>query len=108
MSGRCLIWSPLTVRCFRLSVVAVVEVCLHFSCPKISDRLPYQSEAGQLVLERGLVVAEPKVPFFIFLGASVNEDKVCTISFERPVNYPCAAWHGFPPKYEAWTHFNRP
>ena len=31
-----------------------------------------------------------------------------TISFERPVNYLCGAWHVFPPKYEAWTHFNRP
>ena len=34
--------------------------------------------------------------------------KVCTISFERPVNYLCDAWHVFPPKYEACTHFNRP
>ena len=34
--------------------------------------------------------------------------EVCTISFERPVNYLCDAWHVFPPKYEAWTHFNRP
>ena len=34
--------------------------------------------------------------------------KVCTISFERPVNYLCDAWHVFPPKYEVWTHFNRP
>ena len=33
--------------------------------------------------------------------------KICTISFERPV-YLCDAWHVFPPKYEAWTHFNRP
>ena len=33
--------------------------------------------------------------------------KVCSISFERPVNYLCDAWHVFPPKYEAWTHFNR-
>ena len=32
--------------------------------------------------------------------------KVCTISFERPVNYLCDAWHVFPLKYEAWTHFN--
>ena len=32
--------------------------------------------------------------------------KVCTISFERPVNYLYDAWHVFPPKYEAWTHFN--
>ena len=31
---------------------------------------------------------------------------VCTISFERPVNYLCDAWHVFPTKYEAWTHFN--
>ena len=29
--------------------------------------------------------------------------KVCTISFERPVNYLCDTWHVFPPKYEAWT-----
>ena len=41
-----------------------------------------------------------------------NKDKdkicgiVCTISFERPVKYLCDAWHVFPPKYEAWTHFN--
>ena len=34
--------------------------------------------------------------------------KVCTISFGRPVNYLCDAWHVFPLKYEAWTHFNRP
>ena len=34
--------------------------------------------------------------------------KVCTISFEQPVNYFCDAWHVFPPKHEAWTHFNRP
>ena len=34
--------------------------------------------------------------------------KVCTISFERPVNYLCDSWHVFPPKYQAWTHFNRP
>ena len=33
---------------------------------------------------------------------------VCTISFERPVNYLFDAWHVFPPKYEVWTHFNRP
>ena len=37
-----------------------------------------------------------------------DEGKVCTISFDRPVNYLCDAWHVFPPKYEAWTHFNRP
>ena len=30
----------------------------------MSDRLLYQSEAEQLVLERGFVVAEPEVPFF--------------------------------------------
>ena len=34
--------------------------------------------------------------------------KVCTISFERPVSYLCEKWHVFPPKYEAWTRFNRP
>ena len=34
--------------------------------------------------------------------------KVCTISFERPVNYLCDASHVFPPKYEAWTHFDKP
>ena len=37
-----------------------------------------------------------------------RRNKVCTISFERPVNYLCDAWHVFLPKYEAWTHFNRP
>ena len=35
-----------------------------------------------------------------------SEGIVCTISFERLVNYLCDAWHVFPPKYEAWTHFN--
>ena len=49
-----------------LSVVPVVEVRLHFSCPKMSDRLLYQTEVEQLVLERGLVVAEPEVPLFRF------------------------------------------
>ena len=34
--------------------------------------------------------------------------KVCRISYQRPVNYLCDAWHVFPPKYEGWTHFNRP
>ena len=38
----------------------------------------------------------------------IDFSKVCTISFERPVNYLCDAWHIFPPKYEASTHFNRP
>ena len=78
MSGRCLIWSPLTVRGCRLSVVAVVEVRLHFSCPKMSDRLLYQSEAEQLVLERGLVVEETDVPFFP--GASGIQGKKASTS----------------------------
>ena len=34
----------------------------------------------------------------------LSECKVCTISFERPVNYLCDAWHVFLPKCEAWTH----
>ena len=34
------------------------------------DRLLYQSEAEQLVPERGLVVVEPEVPFPFFLGTS--------------------------------------
>ena len=72
MSGSCLIWSHLTVRGCRLSVVAVVEVRFHFSCPKMSDRLLYQTEAEQLMLERGLVVAEPEVPFFRFSGGLWN------------------------------------
>ena len=70
MRGRCLIWSPLTVRGRRLSVVAVVEVCLHFSCPKMFDRLLYQSEAEQLVLKRDLVIEEPEIPLFRFSRAS--------------------------------------
>ena len=45
-------------------------------------------------------------PFFARYSKSVC--KVCTISFERPVNYLCDAWHVFPPKYKAWTHFNMP
>ena len=28
----------------------------------------------------------------------IAESKVCTISFERPVNYLCEQWHIFPPK----------
>ena len=36
----------------------------------MSDRLLYQSETEQLVLERGIIVAEPEVPFSRFLGAS--------------------------------------
>ena len=39
-------------------------------------------------------------------GCHLRDGIVCTISFERPVNYLCDAWHVFPPKYEAWTHFN--
>ena len=39
---------------------------------------------------------------------NVKSGKACTISFERPVNYLCDAWHVFPPKYKAWTNFNRP
>ena len=42
------------------------------------------------------------------LPSTADLGKVCTISFERPVNYLCDAWHVYPPKYEAWTHFNRP
>ena len=62
MSDHCLIWSPLTVIGCRLSVVAVVEVS------KMSDRSLYQSEAEELVLERGLVIAELEVPFSRFQG----------------------------------------
>ena len=32
----------------------------------MSDKLLNQSEAEQLVLERGLIVAEPEVPFVSF------------------------------------------
>ena len=39
-------------------------------------------------------------------GPLHNITEVCTISFERPVNYLYDAWHVFPPKYEAWTHFS--
>ena len=44
----------------------------------------------------------------VMLDVVLPTGKVCTISFERPVNYLCDAWHVFPSKYEAWTHFNRP
>ena len=47
----------------------------------------------------------------LLMTASTTGDimsKVCTISFEQPVNYLCDAWHVFPPKYEAWTHFDMP
>ena len=40
--------------------------------------------------------------------SKASRHKVFTISFERPVNYLCDALHVFPPKYEAWTHFDRP
>ena len=43
---------------------------------------------------------------FFQCKTAVIINKVCTISFERPVNYLCDAWHVFPSKYEAWTHFN--
>ena len=45
--------------------------------------------------------------FFNYSPYSTTLIKVCTISFERPVKYLCDAWHVFPLKYEAWTHFNR-
>ena len=44
--------------------------CSHFSCPKMPDRLLYQSEAWQLLPERGLVVVEPEVPFSVLAGTS--------------------------------------
>ena len=34
----------------------------------MSDRLLYQSEAEQLVPERGFDVVQPEVPFSVFLG----------------------------------------
>ena len=74
-----MISSPLTVRSWRLSVVVVVGIRLHISCPKMSDRL--LSEAEQLVLERGLVVAEPEpliFSFFVFLGASGIQGTLCS------------------------------
>ena len=61
-----MIWSPLTVRRCRLSVVAVVEVSLHFSCPNMSDRLLYQSEAEQLV---ALSSWYQRFRFSVLLGA---------------------------------------
>ena len=76
MGGRSLIWSPLTVGGCRLSVVAVVEVRLHFSCPKMFDRLLYQSEAEKLVLERDLVVTEPEVSSFCFSRGLWNPGKL--------------------------------
>ena len=50
--------------------------------------------------------ATERVTFSLEDKQLVKVCKVCTISFERPVNYLCDAWHVFPPKYEAWTHFN--
>ena len=52
--------------------VNVLEVRLHFSCSKMSDRLLYQSDSEQLVLERGLVVMEPEVHFAVFLRGLWN------------------------------------
>ena len=67
-----MVWSPVIVRGCGLSILAVTEVHLHFSCPKVSDRLLYQSEAEQLVLERGLVVEGPEIPLSVFLGAPLE------------------------------------
>ena len=39
---------------------------------KVTDRLLYQSEAEQLVPERGLVVAESEVPFSVILKSKVK------------------------------------
>ena len=50
--------------------MSLSQRCLHFSCPKMSDRLLYQSEAEQLVPERSLVFVEPEVLFSVFLGIS--------------------------------------
>ena len=47
-------------------VVVVVKEHLYFSCPKMSDRLLYQSEAAHVVLERSLGFAEPEAPFLRF------------------------------------------
>ena len=39
-------------------------------------------------------------------SGKVNHLKVCSINFDLPANYVWATWHVFPPKYNAWTHFN--
>ena len=67
--------------------------------------------AAQFKFCAALPWLKPAQPWFNPLpwsGTYTNAFEVCTISFERPVNYLCDAWHVFPPKYEAWTHFNRP
>ena len=53
----------------------------------MSDRLLYQSEAEQLVLERGLVVAEPEVLFSIFVGASGIQGSFDSANFEMSKVY---------------------
>ena len=58
---------------------------LHFACKVVPSGRPFLQR--MIALTKGLV-------------------KVCTISFERPVNYLWATWHVFPPKYNAWMHFN--
>ena len=59
-------------------------------------------------LEGDLIVEIMKVKPGLYISRKDRKHMVivCTISFERPVNYLCDAWHVFPPKYEAWTHFN--
>ena len=47
-----------------------------------------------------------KLELIVQFNTRSLQSKVCTISFDRPVNYLCDAWHVFPPKYEAWTYFN--
>ena len=58
--------------------MSLTQRCLYFSCPKMPDRLLYQSEAEQMVPERGLVVVEPEVPFSVFLGTSRIQGTFCT------------------------------
>ena len=75
-------------------------------CPEISCLPNRVSDMAEVTDDRDVVGKKGKLA--ILTAEIIRVSKVCTTSFERPVNYLCDAWHVFPQKYEAWTHFNRP
>ena len=66
----------------------------------------YNSFLSSMFILRADASATEMLILLLYFNSSSIGFIVCTISFERPVNYLCEAWHVFPPKYEAWTHFN--
>ena len=83
-----------------------VELSKVFRFIFMCDYTYFDTERNCLKSKLELMRYHLVVAFCIIILAVYS--KVCTINFERPVNYLCDAWHVFPPKYEAWTHFNRP